>query len=161
MAPRRMQETGASPYVVNEPGEIADNVWNSIRSHVSELNAASAARLAEKLTKALRAEFEGLRGEPESTPSAASGPSPLGGLVDYRLTVHDVAQIVARRKKREESGNAPVVGEKCPALIVSEAGAGICNLQVFLDGEDSLWVKYRTRGERAGNWSERRLDAPT
>ncbi len=160
MAPRRKQGQDGSIFVVNEPGEISESVWNALRSHVSEVNAAATARLEEKLTKMVRDEIavaEPPPSPPEASPGLAAAPAPsdvrVGSMVEYRLTVHDVGQIMARRKKREESGNAPVVGAKYPAVVVAVNGAGINNLRVFLDGEDSLWVKFRTHGDRAGNWS--------
>ncbi len=76
----------------------------------------------------------------------------VGLSVLYKLTVHDVAQIIASRKNRAERGAEPLVGVDHAAVIVAVSSPDIASLIVFLDGQDQLWVRHRPRGERPGNW---------
>lgn len=80
-------------------------------------------------------------------------PTP-GRIVLYTLSAQDVEQINHARGTSQGSsrGNFVSVGDTCPMLIVRIwSGSGV-NGQVFLDGNDSLWVTSRTEGDQPGNW---------
>lgn len=69
-----------------------------------------------------------------------------GRTVLYRLTDGDVVRIAQQRAERLVQGNTVQAGDEFPALIVKVWDAdfaGLCNLQVFLDGPDVLWVTSR------------------
>lgn len=73
-----------------------------------------------------------------------------GRIVHYVLAEGDVEEIKKSRSyTREHIGNPVMVGEHFPAIVTrvfpNEFGTGNpgVNLQVFLDGSDSLWVTSR------------------
>ena len=76
----------------------------------------------------------------------------VGAFVRYRLSRSDVDQILARRRDRRLRGNAPMIGQSCPALVVAMTPPDILSLKVFLDGEDELWTERRAPGEGHGRW---------
>jgi hypothetical protein len=97
----------------------------------------------------------------------------LGQTVLYCLTVEDVARIETRRALlREESnlveetnclfdyGNRINEGDIFPMLIVrvsphpNKQNMVEVNGQVFLDGNDCLWITSRTMGDKPGDWFE-------
>jgi hypothetical protein len=95
--------------------------------------------------------------------------APRRGLwVDYALASYDVEAIAARRGMSEGilNGNAANEGDVYPLLITRPWGdtpTSVCNGQVFLDGNDILWVTSRRQDENAapggqppspGYWSE-------
>lgn len=94
----------------------------------------------------------------------------LGRIVHYRLSDRDAEEINRRRKDfaAAEPGNSgfqghvgnPVVGgQTFPAMVVRTGNfegadnADICSLQVFLDGNDTLWAVSRAEGDRDGAWA--------
>ena len=95
----------------------------------------------------------------------------IGRLVHYTLTADDAKQINKRRqdaglnraKLQEDalgyvahSGNGVNEGEIYPLLITrvwANDLAGV-NGQVFLDGNDSLWVTSVTQGDGPRQWHE-------
>lgn len=102
-------------------------------------------------------------------------PAPtIGCLVHYALSASDAASINTRRadyKAFEAShvhpheaghpgasghvahyGNHATEGDLCPAMVVRTFGGTAANLQVFLDGNDVLWVTSRNEGTEAGTW---------
>lgn len=92
-------------------------------------------------------------------------PVPTAGrIVNYALNEYDVDIINKGRAKTGATGNAVVVGDTFPALIVRPWGThaqAACNLHVFLDGEDSLWATSRIVAEddpKPGSftWPERK-----
>lgn len=80
-------------------------------------------------------------------------PSP-NRIVEYRVTEDDAAQVRARRAGGP--GNEVAAGDVFPAVIVrvwAEGPDAPCNLQVLLDGPDTLWVTSRHRGDDDGTWA--------
>ncbi|MFJ4739027.1 hypothetical protein [Streptomyces sp. NPDC088775] len=96
-------------------------------------------------------------------------PSPsLGRIVHYRLTQQDASDINRRRTDFEHSansaehtgfvghhGNPAVEGQLCAAVIVRifNPDSPAVNLQVFLDGNDTLWATSRAEGDAPGQWA--------
>jgi hypothetical protein len=105
----------------------------------------------------------------------------IGRIVLYRLTEQDAAQINRRRTSGQSIaeriskntdngshwplgaqahiGNTAYVGEVCPLIIVrvwpNEYGEGSdgVNGQVWLDGNDQLWVTSAREGTTPGTWA--------
>lgn len=50
-------------------------------------------------------------------------------------------------------GNAPTVGEALPMIITHVNADGSINGQVYLDGNDNLWVKRVAEGKGPGTWA--------
>lgn len=92
----------------------------------------------------------------------------LGRVVAYTLTAHDAEQINRRRADAQATiaairagqrvgtgeqihvGNQAQEGDVFPLYITrvwTDADGGPVNGQVFLDGNDSLWVTSATQGE--------------
>lgn len=95
--------------------------------------------------------------------------APRRGLwVDYALASYDVEAIAAQREAsgRVRGGNPVDTGDVYPMLITRPWGdtpTSAVNGQVFLDGNDSLWVTSRQQdegavgggwGPTAGRWTE-------
>lgn len=94
-------------------------------------------------------------------------PSP-GRIVHYTLSDMDADGINRRRKVftvpleggRFDAvyvGNDARAGDAYPAMIVRTWGdteESCVQLQVFLDGNDTLWATSRTQGTRPGQWQE-------
>jgi hypothetical protein len=82
-----------------------------------------------------------------------------GRIVLYCLAEHDVHAIQHRRSMSGGllTGNPVKEGDTFPMLITEDWGAKVegaaVNGQVFLDGEDSLWVTSRMVGEGPNTWS--------
>jgi hypothetical protein len=102
----------------------------------------------------------------------------LGSIVYYRLTEIDATQINRRRttgsnivrriQKNDPNemssswpigaqahiGNEARVGQIFPMLVVrvSDAAAKLVSGQVFLDGNDVLWVQDIHQGDHIGHW---------
>jgi hypothetical protein len=101
---------------------------------------------------------------PESTtesPAAAAAPmGPIpnrGRIVHYRLSEVDVESINTRRHQYNGllAGNPVKKGDVFPMLITEDWGAHgpqAVNGQVFLDGNDTLWVTSRMVGEESGSF---------
>ncbi len=64
----------------------------------------------------------------------------VGRIVHYRLSEQD-----AERANRQQSpdGNTARPGDVLPAIVVRVNQGNSVNLQVFLDGPDTLWVTSR------------------
>jgi hypothetical protein len=99
----------------------------------------------------------------------------IGRIVLYELTEQDAAQInrrrtnagqIAARIKRnsEESthwpigaqahiGNEAAGGQLFPMLVTRVSESRLAAGQVFLDGNDCLWVPLAPEGRGPGNWS--------
>ena len=95
----------------------------------------------------------------------------IGRIVHYTLTEHDANAINRRREDADISkiskdrigvqihfGNKAEAGDTFPAIIVRVWNEDRVNLQVFLDGNDTLWVaSHRASDEdiangRHGHW---------
>ena len=99
----------------------------------------------------------------------------IGRIVHYRLTDQDAVEInrrrttgtdIAERIKHEEwpigaqahIGNHVTPGDTFPAMIVrtwDSTEGSACQLQVFLDGNDTYWATSRSEGPEhlSGKWS--------
>jgi hypothetical protein len=83
----------------------------------------------------------------------------IGRIVHYTLTDHDVAQIAARRTGAGDKsiGNTVTAGDVFPLMITRVWGPteeSAVNGQVFLDGDDVLWVTSRQQGDGPSTWRE-------
>lgn len=91
----------------------------------------------------------------------------VGRIVHYRLTAADAeavnrrradafAKIENMRKHRPgfqaHIGNPASEGQTVAMMIVAVWGDDCVNGQVFLDGNDSLWVTSRMYGPEPGEW---------
>jgi len=93
----------------------------------------------------------------------------IGRIVHYRLTGSDAEQVNRRRVvgassregwpagAQQHVGNVAMAGDYAPMLIIkvwpNEFGdAPGVNGQVFLDGNDSLWVTSAKEGTLPGQW---------
>ena len=89
-----------------------------------------------------------------------------GRIVHYKLSAQDATEINRRRVPRRPDsdegaqfhvGNTAREGDMLPLLVcrvwepVGGVSAGV-NGQVFLDGNDSLWVTSRKEGTEPGQW---------
>lgn len=89
---------------------------------------------------------------------SAAFPIPAPGrIVHYKLTSSDAQSITQRRAASNGifSGNPVNEGDVFPAQIVKAWGdtpESACQLQVMLDGNDTLWVTSRTHGEQPGSF---------
>ncbi len=73
-----------------------------------------------------------------------SGTPTIGRIVHYRLSDQDVELIAEHRRETGEQGNTAVPGFVYPAIVVRTFDDTLgANLQVFLDGPDTLWVTSR------------------
>jgi len=80
----------------------------------------------------------------------------IGRIVHYTLNAIDVARINELRKQREILANTAETGQVYPMLIVrtwGETPESAVNGQVFLDGDDVLWVTSRSVGEGPGHYA--------
>lgn len=91
----------------------------------------------------------------------------IGRIVHYKLNTFDVAAISAARgtaaDKNSCRGNSVTEGDVYPAMIVKTWGGGegsAVNLQVFLDGSDSLWATSRSEGAGEGQWMPPQVNPP-
>ena len=96
----------------------------------------------------------------------------VGRIVHYKLTMDDANAINKRRSEfvggrtlnepwnkgaQAHVGNFSQMGDDVPAIIIrvwpNEYGdkPGI-NAQVFLDGNDSLWITSKEEGDKNGQW---------
>lgn len=92
-------------------------------------------------------------------------PSP-GRIVHYQLSESDAATVNQRRADASAGnppfdpiGNTARAGDVLPMLIVKAWGSGdnltettSVNGQVFLDGNDTLWVTSRCQGHGPSQW---------
>ena len=96
-------------------------------------------------------------------------PVTVGRLVLYKLTKEDVEAINRRRTapnsiaERLENetwpigaqahiGNEVAEGDLLPTLVVKVWEGNSINAQVFLDGNDTLWVTSVQQGGETGQW---------
>ncbi|MFE6362988.1 hypothetical protein ACFVP3_23690 [Streptomyces sp. NPDC057806] len=80
----------------------------------------------------------------------------IGRTVLYRLSEQDARHIQSMRPRNGHQGNGVREGDVYPAVVVRTfAGnpAGVCNLKVLLDGEDTHWATSRHEGDQPGTWS--------
>lgn len=98
----------------------------------------------------------------------------VGRTVLYRLNSYDVATINTRRadfsahtraNPRTDPGtlgatghvghvgNPASVGDVCAATVVRVFGGSNANLQVHLDGSDTMWVTSAAEGDEPGRWT--------
>lgn len=89
-----------------------------------------------------------------------------GRIVQYRLTKHDAVRTNARRADAvgeagvargrtgaiAHFGNHVSESDAHPAMVVAAHEDGRVNLQVFLDGNDTLWVTSVSEGHENGQW---------
>jgi hypothetical protein len=80
----------------------------------------------------------------------------IGRFVHYTLSAQDAALVSERRKRQGAHANAVEAGQVLPMLIVRTWGdtpESCVNGQVFLDGDDVLWVTSRSVGEGPGHFA--------
>ena len=100
----------------------------------------------------------------------------IGRIVHYRLTDQDAVEINRRRTTgthiadrlrilgdtgwptgaQAHIGNKVAAHDVFPAMIVRTWGkteGSCCQLQVFLDGNDTYWATSRSEGDLAGMWA--------
>lgn len=86
----------------------------------------------------------------------------VGRFLVYALTEEDVVAIRVRRSKCKHvdhrtdyttaycaQGNPVHAGQMFPLLVTAVYSSNMVNGQVFLDGDDTLWVKHAEFDERA------------
>lgn len=112
---------------------------------------------------------EGTPPAPAVAASADEAPArpTVGRLVHYRLSEGNVDGVIFRRGQWVTHqrtgrgtvapvslvrGNLPRAGDILPMLVVRVHEDGTVNGQVFLDGEDVLWVTSRAAGDEPGTW---------
>lgn len=79
----------------------------------------------------------------------------VGRIVHYRLSEQDAALINQRRAAGNGQGNSVAAGDVFPLMITRTWGdheGSAVNGQVFLDGDDSLWVTSATEGDGIRQW---------
>lgn len=85
-------------------------------------------------------------------------------IVSYTLSASDAEQVNRRRRDAANfpnpqsgavvhTGNEARPGDVRPMIIVQVWAVGLVNGQVFLDGNDTLWVTSVKEGEGLGTWS--------
>ena len=98
-------------------------------------------------------------------------PTP-GRIVHYRLTAENAVMINRRRTDglsiheriaaekwplgaQAHIGSVAIEGEYLPMMVVRcwDDNPGVVNGQVFLDGNDTLWVTSAKEGEGPGTWT--------
>lgn len=89
----------------------------------------------------------------------------VGRIVHYLLTAMDVEQIHRRRVSgaghgenwpmgaQAHVGNPHVERQTMALMVCAVSPNGNVNGQVFLDGNDSLWVYAVSEGTGSGSWS--------
>ncbi|MFF8408972.1 hypothetical protein [Streptomyces omiyaensis] len=98
-----------------------------------------------------------------------SHPTPaIGRIVHYRVSEAEADAVNRRRRDFHESRNAAALtgfaghvgnrvepGDVFPAMIVRvwDESTVTVNLQVLLDGADTLWATSRAEGVEAGTWA--------
>jgi hypothetical protein len=101
----------------------------------------------------------------------------IGQIVHYKLTAEDAEAINRRRRHADESrvvhqhtgtivhtGNPAETGDVYPMIITKVSAAdddkdSAINGQVFLDGDDTLWVMSALHGSDMGQWIDPRTQA--
>lgn len=77
----------------------------------------------------------------------------IGRTVLYRLSDADTRHIQQQRTHNGVAANAARTGDRYPAVVVSTPGGESVNLQVSLDGPDTLWAASRHEGDEPGTWA--------
>jgi hypothetical protein len=80
----------------------------------------------------------------------------IGRFVHYTLTEQDASRVKDLRGYGQVVGNVAEAGQVYPMLIVRTWGdtpESSVNGQVFLDGNDVLWVTSRSVGEGPGHFA--------
>ena len=98
----------------------------------------------------------------------------IGQVVHYKLTAEEAEAINRRRRHADESrvvhqhtgtvvhtGNPAGSGDVYPMIITKVSAtnadeASAVNGQVFLDGDDTLWVTSALQGSEMGQWLDPR-----
>jgi hypothetical protein len=76
----------------------------------------------------------------------------IGRVVHYTLGEGDAKVINERRDADPNSGNRVLAREDYPAVVVRVWSETCVNLQVLLDGGDTLWATSRTEGDGPTYW---------
>lgn len=79
-------------------------------------------------------------------------PPSIGRIVTYILTAQDAATINSRPVGAFSGHNHANPGDEYPAMIVRDWGDRHVNLQVFYDGDGTIWATSRTEGVGPGHW---------
>jgi len=87
----------------------------------------------------------------------------IGRIVHFRITEHNAKQINAQRTQAglaTKTGNVAREGDVYPLLIVRVWDCNLVNGQLFLDGNDTLWVTSQPPAKEDGQlgawfWPER------
>ena len=75
-------------------------------------------------------------------------------IVNYKLSAENADYINKRRQASEPlEGNTAEEGQILPMVIVGIWSDSVVNGQVFLDGNDTLWVTSVPQGDLPGNWN--------
>lgn len=101
--------------------------------------------------------------KPEPYTYEPTEPPTLGRIVHYMLAQADADDINRRRTHRggpvlgqAHFGDEAAEGDVLPMLVVAvhddDKPIPACNGQVFLNGNDTLWVKYVVEGDIPGRW---------
>ena len=81
-------------------------------------------------------------------------PTPsIGRIVQFRITEHNAKQINHQRTQAghaTKTGNVAREGDVYPLLIVRVWGGDLVNGQLFLDGNDSLWITSQPPAKEYG-----------
>lgn len=86
----------------------------------------------------------------EQTPT----PVTVGRLVLYKLSAEDAENINRWPKTAQRHfGNTVQEGDLLPTLVVKVWEGNGINGQVFLDGNDSLWITSKSQGGKTGQWN--------
>jgi len=98
--------------------------------------------------------------KPLAPQPAAPAPPPLipGRIVHYKLSLRDVFAIRDQRFANPYlGGDTPKEGDVLPMMVVRVVRADVkpvlVNGQVWLDGNDALWVRAVREGGAVGEWS--------
>lgn len=90
-----------------------------------------------------------------------SNQTTIGRIVQYTLSEQDAQEVNRRRVPRRPDsdegaqfhvGNSACAGDVFPMMICCVWVPEMVNGQVFLDGNDTLWVTSRHEGDEPGQW---------
>lgn len=106
---------------------------------------------------------EGARGAIGASPEkGAPVPPTVGRIVLYRLTSYDVARIIQQRTTKlgiihdSVDGPTPSAGDELPMIVTAwwehPVEGRFVSGQVFLDGNDTLWMQSVSEGKGEGHW---------
>ena len=88
----------------------------------------------------------------------------VGRIVHYKLSQQDADEVNRRRTgsghgenwpegAQAHTGNSVKAGDVFPMIITVVHSESMVNGQVFLDGNDTLWVTSRSLGENEFDWN--------